>query len=91
MGKIRKIIKIRKIRKISKISDYEDTVHLANKYIETNENKVKNIINDHFNFKQNYNDLLSKYNLKNDKLNVISNELNDLQDQNTNLTNMVKK
>ena len=75
----------------SKISDYEDTVHLANKYIETNENKVKNIINDHFNFKQNYNDLLSKYNLKNDKLNVISNELNDLQDQNFNLTKIISQ
>ena len=75
----------------SKINDFKDTVHDANEYISTNENKVKSIIDDNLNFKQSYNDLLNKYNKKNDKLNCISSELNDLQDQNFNLTKIVSQ
>ena len=75
----------------NKINDFKDTVHNANEYISTNENKVKSIIDDNLNFKQSYNDLLHQYNKKNDKLNSISTELNDLQDQNYNLTKIVSQ
>ncbi len=71
------------------IINYEDTVNKANEYIENNENKFHHFLDNNYKFRQNHNDLVMKYNKQNEKINDITNELNNLQVQNNNLNNIV--
>ena len=71
------------------IINYEDTVNKANEYIENNENKFHHFLDNNYKFRQNHNNLVMKYNKQNEKINDITNELNNLQVQNNNLNNIV--
>ena len=73
----------------NQIFDYADTVNKANKYIEDNENKFHKLLDDNYKFKQNHSDLVLKYNKQNEKINCMNNELNNMQEQNCNLTCLI--
>ena len=73
----------------NQIFNYADTVNKANEYIENNENKFHHFLDNNYKFRQNHNNLVMKYNKQNEKINDITNELNNLQVQNNNLNNIV--
>ena len=73
----------------NQICDYADTVNKANKYIEDSDNKFHHLLDNNYKFKQKHNDLVMKYNKQNEKINCITNELNNVQDKNNNLTCLV--
>ena len=73
----------------NQIFNYEDTINKANEYIENKENKFHHFLDNNYKFRENHHNLVMKFNKQNEKINDITNELNNLQVQNDNLNNIV--